>query len=79
MNIKKVPENTERDSAACECLAACVEARFECGLSFAEIGELTEKCGFWETGKDWNKTFDRPLTFVVPATQLFASVSRRVE
>ena len=80
MSTKKIPVKNESNSVPCECSAASVSERiFERTLNFAEIAELSEKCGLWDIGKYAAKTLKRPLTFVVPATQLFASVSRRVE
>ncbi|MBV8378992.1 MAG: hypothetical protein JO279_18520 [Verrucomicrobia bacterium] len=80
MNIKKVPVKKELNSTTCECLIAALSERmFDRTLNFGEIADLSEKCGFWEIEKNADKTFARPLTFVVPATQHFASVSRRVE
>jgi hypothetical protein len=80
MNTERVPMNNELDSVRSECSVAALSERiFERTLSFAEIAELSEKCALWDIGKNADKTFSRPLTFVIPATQLFASVSRRVE
>ena len=63
-----------------ECSPAAISARvYERPLTFAELAELSEKCDLWsvqERAPDWNS---RPLTFVVPAIQLVASVSRFVE
>jgi hypothetical protein len=80
MNIKKAPMNNELNSVRCECSVAALSERIlERTLNFAEIAELSEKCGLWDIEKNAAKTLKRPLTFVIPATQLFASVSRRVE
>lgn len=81
MNSKRDPLNSELNSVRCECSVAAISERlFERTLTFAEIAELSEKCGLWDVERKVNKTFRRPLTFVVPATQLFASVvSRMVE
>jgi hypothetical protein len=69
-----------RISVRCECSVAAVSERlFERTLTFAEIVELSEKCGFWDIEKEVKKTLNRPLTFVVPTTQVFASISRVVE
>ncbi|MBV8350989.1 MAG: hypothetical protein JOZ21_01780 [Verrucomicrobia bacterium] len=63
-----------------ECSAAAISERlFERPMTFAELAELSEKCDLWsvkERAPEWNK---RPLTFVVPAVQLVASISRFVE
>jgi hypothetical protein len=64
-----------------ECSPAAISARlYERPMTFAELAELSEKkCDLWsvkERAPDWNS---RPLTFVVPAIQLVASVSRFVE
>ena len=63
-----------------ECSPAAISARlYERPLTFAELAELSEKCDLWsvkERAPDWNS---RSLTFVVPAVQLVASVSRVVE
>jgi hypothetical protein len=70
----------ECNSSACERLVAALSERmFECTLNFTEIAELSEKCGLWDLGKNASKTFGRPLTFVIPTSQVFASISRRVE
>ena len=79
MNTKWVPVNRELSSVRPECSAAALSERlFEGPLSFAEILELSEKCDLWDIEKE-RKTFSRPLTFVVPATQVVASFSRIVE
>ena len=63
-----------------ECSAAAISERlFERPMTFAELAELSEKCDLWgvkERAPDWK---GRPLTFVVPAIQMVASVSRFVE
>ena len=80
MSSKKIPLKNELNSVRRECSAASVSERiFERTLNFAEIAQLCEKCALWDIGKNADKTLKRPLTFVIPATQLFASVSRRVE
>ena len=62
------------------CSAAAISARlFERPMTFAELADLSEKCDLWSVAKrapDWNS---RHLTFVVPAVQLVASISRIVE
>jgi hypothetical protein len=80
MNTKRVPVNTELNSVQCECsLSAVSERLFERPMTFAEVVELSEKCGFWEIETAAKETLSRPLTFVIPNTQVFASVSRMVE
>jgi len=63
-----------------ECSAAAISERlFERPMTFAELAELSEKCDLWsvrERAPEWNS---RPLTFVVPAVQMVASISRFVE
>jgi hypothetical protein len=48
-------------------------------MTISEVVELSEKCGLWDIEGKTQKSFSRPLTFVVPASQTFASVSRMVE
>jgi hypothetical protein len=80
MNTKRVPVNNQINSAECECsLAAVSERLFERPMTFAEVVELSEKCGFWDIETATKQTLIRPLTFVIPSTQAFASVSRMVE
>jgi hypothetical protein len=80
MNTKRVPVNSGVKSFPPECSVEAVSERlFERSLSFGEIAELSEKCGLWEIGKKATKSVSRPFTFVVPAVQLVASVSRIVE
>jgi len=80
MNTKRVSVNSESNSVRCECSGAALSERLlERTLTFAEIVELSEKCGLWEIEKEVKKTSNRPLTFVVPANQVFASISRIVE
>jgi len=63
-----------------ECSAAAISERlFERPMTFAELAELSEKCDLWsvrERAPEWNS---RPLTFVIPAVQMVASISRFVE
>jgi hypothetical protein len=47
-------------------------------MTFTEVVELSEKCGLWEIEKE-AKTSSRPLTFLVPTSQVYASVSRFIE
>jgi len=80
MNIKSVLSNRRSNTAACECSVASLSKRlYERTLTIAEVVELSEKCGLWEIEKETKKSYNRPFTFVVPASQLFASVSRIVE
>jgi hypothetical protein len=48
-------------------------------LKLAEIAALSEKCDLWNPRKHAAKRTDQPLTFVIPAFQLVASISRYVE
>ena len=80
MNTKRRTEKSESNSAGCECSVEAVAQRlFERAMTIAEVVELSEKCGFWDIEGNTQKSFSSPLTFVVPATQSFASVSRIVE
>jgi hypothetical protein len=80
MSTKEVRSNSQSKPVQDECSVAAIAARiYERSLTFAEIAELSEKCGPWSLKKDATKAIDRPLTFVIPAVQLVASVSRFVE
>lgn len=80
MNTKRVTFNTQARSGQWECSAEALSERlFERTLTFSEVVELSEKCGLWDIEKETRKSFGRPLTFVVPATQSVASISRIVE
>jgi hypothetical protein len=80
MHIKKVPSVSQSSPVEKECSFEAISERlYERSLTFTEIAELSEKCGPWSSEKDPGKPLDRPLTFVVPAFQLVASVSRFVE
>jgi hypothetical protein len=80
MNTKSVILNKRSSTAACECSVAALSKRlYERTLTISEVVELSEKCGLWEIEKETKKSYSRPFTFVVPANQLFASVSRIVE
>jgi hypothetical protein len=80
MNTKRVSLNLESNSVRYECSVAALSQRLlERTLTFEEIAELSEKCGLWEIERGAKKTVNRPLTFLVPAVQLVASVSRIVE
>ena len=63
-----------------ECSPAAISERlFERPMTFVELAELSDKCDLWnvkERAADWN---NRSLTFVVPAVQMVASISRVVE
>jgi hypothetical protein len=78
MNSKRVSVSGESMRSECS-VAAVSERLFERTLTFAEIVDLSEKCGLWDVGRDAKKPFSHPLAFVVPAIQSFASVSRIVE
>ncbi|HEX7194142.1 MAG TPA: hypothetical protein VF207_04170 [Chthoniobacterales bacterium] len=56
--------------------AAC---NFERPLTFKEIAELSERCEPIYRKVRATNSFTPPLTFVVPAYQLVASISRFVE
>jgi len=63
-----------------ECSAAVLSKKLlERSLRLAEIAELSEKCDLWNPRKHAAKHTDHTLTFVVPAFQLVASISRYVE
>jgi hypothetical protein len=80
MNTKSVLLNKRSNTVACECSVAALSKRlYERTLTISEVVELSEKCGLWEIEKETKKSYSRPFTFVVPANQLFASVSRIVE
>jgi hypothetical protein len=80
MNTKRVSLNSNSTSERTDCsIAAISERLFERTLTFAEIAELSEKCDLWEIEREARKNQRRPLTFLVPATQLVASFSRMVE
>ena len=73
MKIVAVPENKSRFD---DPIAAC---NFDRPLTFSEIAELSDLCKplFCETRSA--NSFAPPLTFVVPAHQVVASISRFVE
>lgn len=80
MNTKEVLPVRQSKSVPDECSVEAISERlYERSLTFAEIAELSEKCGLWDIEKDAPKPIGRPLTFLVPAVQLVASVSRFVE
>ena len=63
-----------------ECSAAILSKKLlERPLKLAEIAALSEKCDLWNPRKHAAKPTNHPLTFVVPAFQLVASISRYVE
>jgi hypothetical protein len=77
-----VAENLTSGSSAAKraCSAKLLSSRsFELPLTFAEIADLSEKCDLWELEMPSTKTRKPPITFTIPAAQLFASVSRVVE
>jgi len=55
------------------------ERLFDRPLTFAEIADLSEKCDLWEVETASIRAPKPPMTFTVPTTQMFASVSRVVE
>ena len=73
MKIVAVPENKSRFD---DPIAAC---NFDRPLTFSEIAELSGLCKplFCKTRSA--NSFAPPLTFVVPAHQVVASISRFVE
>jgi hypothetical protein len=80
MHTKKIHSISQSSPGKNECsIDAISERLYERSLTFAQIAELSEKCGPWNLEKDPAKSLDRPLTFVIPAFQLVASVSRFVE
>ncbi len=52
---------------------------FDLPLTFAEIADLSEKCDLWEVETAAIRAPKPPVTFTVPTTQMFASISRVVE
>jgi hypothetical protein len=80
MNAKSVSFNSESNTLPRECSVAAISERlFERTLTFSEIVELSEKCGLWDIERRATKTYSSPFTFVIPANQLYGSVSRIVE
>jgi hypothetical protein len=57
-------------------VAAC---NFDRPLTFSEIAELSELCKPLYAEKHSRNSYVSPLTFVVPAQQVVASISRLVE
>ncbi|HWY93461.1 MAG TPA: hypothetical protein VNY04_11220 [Chthoniobacterales bacterium] len=68
------PSNNEK--LLTDRIAAC---NFELPLNFKEIAELSERCEPIYRKIRATNSFTPPLTFVVPAYQLVASISRFVE
>ena len=63
-----------------ECSVAALSKRLlERPLKFAEIVELSEKCGLEDIERRAANRRNQPFTFVVPAVQLVGSISRYVE
>jgi len=80
MKTEKFAMNTSLPSNRTECSVTALSKRvLERPLSFAEIAALSEKCDLWNIKTRAAKPYNRPLTFVVPAVQLVASISRFVE
>jgi hypothetical protein len=72
--------NASLTSTCTECSAEALSKRLlERSLKLAEIAELSEKCDLWNPRKHAAKGTNLPLTFVIPAFQLVASLSRYVE
>jgi hypothetical protein len=57
-------------------VAAC---NFDRPLTFSEIAELSELCKPLYTETHSRNSYVSPLTFVLPAQQVVASISRLVE
>jgi len=68
------PSNNQK--ALTDPIAVC---DFERPLNFRQIAELSERCEPIYRKIRTTNSFTPPLTFVVPAYQLVASVSRFVE
>jgi hypothetical protein len=80
MNAKRASFHSESNAVPRECsVEAISELLFERALTFSEIVELSEKCGLWDIERKAKNRYSHPFTFVVPANQLFGSVSRIVE
>jgi hypothetical protein len=80
MNSNHLSVNRTLKSKSRECSPQYLSARlFERSLTFAEIVELSEKCDLWTFEGYSDRTAKTPITFTIPATQVFASVSRVVE
>ncbi len=61
-----------------ECSPDYLSERFSGrSLTFAEIADLAEKCDLWEVEKP--KMMKPLVTFTIPTTQVFASISRVIE
>lgn len=80
MNAKMASFQNGSNAVPRECSVEAISERlFERALTFDEIAELSEKCGLWDIERKAKKRHSSPFTFVVPANQLFGSVSRIVE
>jgi hypothetical protein len=80
MNSTHLSVNRTFKSKRCECSPEYVSARlFERSLTFAEIAELSEKCNLWTFEGYSDRTAKVPITFTIPVTQAFASISRIIE
>jgi len=73
MKTVTLPENKRRFD---ETVAMC---NFDRPLTFSEIAELSELCKPLYAEKHSRNSHVSPLTFVVPAQQVVASISRLVE
>ena len=72
--------NASLMSNCTECSATALSKKLlERPLKLTEIAALSEKCDLWNPRKHAAKQTSSPLTFVIPAFQLVASISRYVE
>ncbi len=80
MNSTDLPLNRTFKSTRYECSPAYLSERLsQRSITFAEIADLSDKCDLWEVDKASTICPRLPIIFTVPATQLFASISRVVE
>ena len=73
MKFVTLPENKSRFD---DPIASC---NFDRALTFSEIAELSELCKPLYTETHSRNSYVSPLTFVLPAQQVVASISRLVE
>jgi len=72
--------NASSISNCTECSARALSKKLlERPLELTEIAGLSEKCDLWNPRQQTAKRTNHPFTFVVPAFQLVASISRYVE
>jgi hypothetical protein len=80
MYYANIPVNQTVNSIRAECSREYLADRaFERPLTFAEIVDLSEKCDLWEVETASIRAPKPPMTFTIPTTQMFASISRVVE